>query len=484
MANQLGQIVYPNNLFFGIYLMPLLTQSDFSLFLNQPIHLWAKYNDSLLPQTHYRSFSLNQDLKNLGYEYINQILMPNFSDYKLSTNISLQSNQTQAKIDALIERGETESVLCLIKGANAKNKGFIEQLAFQVLTLEKIPQRIFLILLNSRYTRLTQLNLEQLFCVTEVTSQVLENLTQVKAKVLFASEVITLKNSENLETCNNPQTCPCPQICHPNLPDYSIYDATSLNSSAKVDLKNRGILNLVDIPKEYQSNPRLITQINLTKKKSSNIDKNAIKKRLNEVKYPITFLDYEAYAFPTPLFPGYWPQSSVVFQYSMQILEKDHSLKSKNFLHTIKDNPTPSIIKSLKKDIPKTGSIVVWDQGLEAQVHQHLARLQTQDLLFLLGLNQRFFDLQDIFKTGLYQDYRFKGSLSLKKILPVLVPEFNHQDLNISSGLEAATAWYTLVFEKDKENDPNKVIKSLKDYCQLDTLGCLKIYEKLLNLLD
>src|SRR5690606_23029244 len=116
----------------------------------------------------------------------------------------------------------------------------------------------------------------------------------------------------------------------------------------------------------------------------------------NTLTYPVHFLDYEAYGFPVPLYPGYWPLSSVVFQFSLHILEADGRLEHHEFLHTETEDPSSKVIQALKDSIRPTGSIVVWDKTLESSVHNHLARLRTQNLLFLLELNQRLFDLQDL----------------------------------------------------------------------------------------
>ena len=79
-----------------------------------------------------------------------------------------------------------------------------------------------------------------------------------------------------------------------------------------------------------------------------------------------------------------------------------------------------------------------------------------------------------------YIDPRFRGSASLKAVLPVLCPDLRYADLMIQDGESAMLTWYKLhtgdiPLEKQKET-----IEWMKAYCKMDTYGMVAIW----NLLD
>ena len=104
----------------------------------------------------------------------------------------------------------------------------------------------------------------------------------------------------------------------------------------------------------------------------------------------------------------------------------------------------------------------------------------------LLGLNERFLDLIKPFRGGGYYDPRFKGSFSIKKVLPAVCrdnPELDYQALNISNGGMAMNA-----FKEMRDNPNNKNNNSIKaelfEYCRLDTYAMYAIFNKLLLIVD
>lgn len=460
-----------------------LSQSEFSTYLRRPKHLWARSHNQYQRSSQTKHPRI--DIQTLAKEYVEKIVSPNFSDPKLIDHQKVENEKAKAQIELIIEdQADDKKYLLMSRAATSSNSVFIQQLAFQVIAAEKKYSfdRIFLVLLNPRYMRREDLEVERLFQIIEVTTAVEKEIQYVREKILHAIEVISEKNPDHLGSCVYPETCPCPHLCHPNLPEYSIYDVSGLHTKQKIELRNNGILKLTDIPLEYLDQPKMLQQKQLTSSQSAKIDKQAITKHLKELEYPIHFLDYEAFGFPIPLYEGHWPMSQVVFQYSLHILNKDGNVEHHEFLHTHNTDPTKPIIESLKQTLTSQGSIVVWDATLESQVHRHLAQMSPQDMLFLLDLNQRIFDLQTIFKSGLFVDYRFKASNSLKKILPVFDESLNHADLPISHGLEAANVWYNYVYHPDEIEDKQKTRQDLLTYCAQDTLGCVRILEKLQEL--
>jgi hypothetical protein len=71
-----------------------------------------------------------------------------------------------------------------------------------------------------------------------------------------------------------------------------------------------------------------------------------------------------------------------------------------------------------------------------------------------------------------------KGSFSQKKVLPALVPDLSYEDMEIGDGVMAMLGYRKMCGSQD----PDEVAglrKALLDYCRLDTLGMVRLFEKL-----
>ncbi len=124
---------------------------------------------------------------------------------------------------------------------------------------------------------------------------------------------------------------------------------------------------------------------------------------------------------------------------------------------------------------------IVWHSPLESGRNKEQAAAVPSLSEFLLGLNNRMFDLKDIIAKRMQVHKDFRGSASIKKVLPVLVPELSYKDLIINDGGKATTEWARMVFEVTEETEKENLKKQLLDYCKLDTLAMVEIFKKLLQ---
>ena len=104
----------------------------------------------------------------------------------------------------------------------------------------------------------------------------------------------------------------------------------------------------------------------------------------------------------------------------------------------------------------------------------------------LLGINDRIYDLMEIFRKGYYIHPDFRGSASIKKVLPVLVPDFagRYTDLSISNGETAMLAWEELLKGELPPDQEEQIRNNLLKYCELDTLAMVKIWETLRKIIS
>ena len=71
-----------------------------------------------------------------------------------------------------------------------------------------------------------------------------------------------------------------------------------------------------------------------------------------------------------------------------------------------------------------------------------------------------------------------RGSYSIKSVLPALVPELGYDNLAISDGGLAMSAFEYLQYETDKDKIA-EIRRNLLEYCKMDTMAMVEILKRL-----
>ena len=95
----------------------------------------------------------------------------------------------------------------------------------------------------------------------------------------------------------------------------------------------------------------------------------------------------------------------------------------------------------------------------------------------LQSIIDRLWDQLNIFRN-FYIDYEFRGSNSLKDVLPVIVRSMSYDNLAVGDGTEAQVAWNEMIRLKNGD-EKNKLNCNLKEYCGQDTLAMVEIHNVL-----
>ena len=81
-----------------------------------------------------------------------------------------------------------------------------------------------------------------------------------------------------------------------------------------------------------------------------------------------------------------------------------------------------------------------------------------------------------------FYNWKFNGSYSIKAVLPALVDGCSYENMAISDGEVALTAWVRMIQEPDS-CERGEICKELFEYCLLDTLAMVKILESIKTLI-
>ncbi len=375
-------------------------------------------------------------------------------------------------------------------------KKHYHDLAFQVNLLEKFGLKIskaFVIHLKSEYIRKGELNVNQLFTIADVTDKVWD----IKEAVLVEMETAlkyVCQTDEPKGYCScvykgRSSHCSTFAYSNPKVPAYGVHDISRIGlSKGKLqDLIDVGIFELKDVPEEVLNKLSLPQKNQIEAYVFDRIlqDKHKINEELNGLAFPLYFLDYETFPAAIPRFDGFSPYQQIPFQYSLYVLDfADAKPRHFEFLFSDATNPSLEFVKSLQKNIGDRGSIIVWNKGFECKINNEIAQRLLDFKPFIDATNARVYDLMEIFSKQYYVDKNFQGRVSIKKVLPVLVPELSYKNLEIQEGGSASQKWNEINNGNISPGEKQKIIDNLKEYCKLDTFAMVKIWEYLYTLVN
>lgn len=473
----------------------MLSKTDFVHYLDSPMHAWAHKHDRLdvveVSAFAQHIFAEGYKVEKLAKRYLQKYILPTFSNAKLAWQHEYTDGDYYARSDAVIFDEKSNAYhIYEIKSSTGLKPENLYDATFQTLVCEAyVPiGSVSILHLNKDYYRKGELDLEQLFVVDDVTGKVMnmrEDVLKLRIDALFT---INSPLSDTIPTCLKPKDCPCIDLCHPELPENSIFELMGVTASQKQDLLSKGYLEIASIPDDYPLREYQQRQVQAVKEDRPIYDTQVLAEELNQLTFPLWFLDYETYLSAIPLWDTTKPQQQNVFQYSLHKLEDSTSMPEHfEYLCMDQDEPAKQVLEHLRKDLGDTGSVLVWNKTFEMTRNKEMASMYPEYADFLLNVNERIYDLADSIKNGLFVHPDFHGSWSIKRVLPVLVPELSHEGMAISKGDDAMMAWWELVhgeLSKGKNFGVKKqgVAGAMLEYCKLDTLAMVRIWEKLLEI--
>ena len=465
----------------------MLSKTDYRLFLEAPLHLWATKNDLIertpsLQEQH--RMKQGREVEALAQTFADQYICAG-SDLEIGFQQTFVDGEFMARVDILTRHVEDNIVdIYEVKSSTSIKKEDLHDVTFQRLVCEANERvgSVYLIYLNKEYVREGAIDLTQLFTVKNLDSEI-EALRSEVAEAREEARLISgVDSPDGIFGCLKPDECPCPSLCHGSLPEYSVFDVPRLYGDKIRQLLERGIRSIKDIPADFPLSKKQQQHVEAIKSGAPQIRRRQIARELQGLSYPLSFLDYETFGPAIPLFDGYKPYKPIVFQYSLHVLkELDSEHEHFEFLQTDCEDPGPPLLEHLTRHLPETGSVIVWYKPFEVTRNREMTERYPEHREFIDNLNDRIYDLMEIFSKGLYIHPDFHGSASIKRVLPVLVPELDkgHSGLQISNGEEAMLAWFKIISGEVPEGTAEQTRQDLLVYCELDTLAMVMIYRML-----
>lgn len=328
------------------------------------------------------------------------------------------------------------------------------------------------------------MNLNELFVFTDVTQDISQIVSEIKNDLPLLKKIFTspeLPPREIGPQCFSPEPCSFKEECFGEIVSDTIFTLRRDCKGLKYELHQAGIHSLKDIP-EYVGLTKFQTlQKEAEIQNCAIINQTAITEALHEVTYPISFLDFESFNEAIPRYPKTTPYQQIPFQASLHVLSGlKHKLKHYSFLHTEDSDPRVSLARFLVKHLGESGTIIAYHASFEIARLFELIKVVPELEAQILALIERVWDLETIFEKGFYVHPDFKGSTSIKKVLPVMCPELSYDDLEINNGSLASVSYLKMISPETCETEKQKIKTNLELYCTQDTYAMYAVFKKLL----
>ncbi|MBN2795344.1 MAG: DUF2779 domain-containing protein [Clostridia bacterium] len=369
-----------------------------------------------------------------------------------------------------------------VKASTKLSKRFLLELSFNKHIMEKqlkMPVKSYLIYVNKNYLRTGKIKAEKLLLIQPVD----RDLINIKPSIVLKMRNTLLLDLPHIDIglhCESSAEfieCPYKADCY-KADENSIFELAGLHKSELYELFHNGIqqMHMIEDSRAYGKNQRI--QIECLKRNIAIVDHKMIRDYLKIFKLPLYFLDFESFRDILPPFNRTSPYTEIPFQYSIHILNE--TLTQKGFLGKPGEDPRRALAEQLIHDIPENVQIIAYNMSYEKRVIKNLANLFVDLSKDLMIRHDHIYDLEVPFEKKWYYLNDMKGKYSIKNVLPALFPmdkNLDYNTLTIQNGLMAMTTYRDLNRNPDAVN--KETLKDLWDYCSLDTLAMVKIYQKL-----
>lgn len=385
--------------------------------------------------------------------------------------------------------------------ADATDKEFGKyaiDIAYQKWVLEQCGVKVtgtYLVTLNKDYVRQGDLDLQQLFNIIDLKELVANEYLKVPTQTDRAHRILAEENEQPsvlAEYCQKPYKCAFWEYCTRELPTPSVFNVYGgkgrggFTFTKKINYYDRGIITFEQLQNVSLGNIQDM-QINCTLNQVEHIDKAGLRDFLDTITYPLYFLDFETMQQVVPLYDGTHPYQQITFQYSLHYIEYEGGpLKHTAFLaQSDGSDPRRALAEALCHDIPMDACTMVYNDTFEKARIKEMAEAYPDLATHLMNIRDNIIDLLIPFRRGHYYTPAMGGSFSIKSVLPALFPddeELNYHNLNplVQNGGHAMTIFPKIKDMSTKEAEEAR--QALLDYCHLDTLAMVRVWERLLEM--
>jgi hypothetical protein len=276
--------------------------------------------------------------------------------------------------------------------------------------------------------------------------------------------------------CTSPYECPFLARCNAPLPEHAIEDLHRISPTKLGELHDEGVDTVDQIPSDFPLNG-IQERHRAAVLRNQIIIEPGLQSALAAYRYPIAMLDFETINPALPVWNGCSPFGKVPVQFSVHMLSEDGEVSQRAYLADREGDPRPSMAKALVAALDGAGTVLAWNAPFEKGCLQILAESSPEHASALLEARDKVEDLLPVLRNHVYHP-EFRGSFSIKNVVPALLPDMAYDDLEVSDG-QAASFLLERVLCRPQELSAEEraaLRGELVAYCQHDTAVMVELF--------
>nr|MBA3664325.1 DUF2779 domain-containing protein [Bacteroidota bacterium] len=296
-------------------------------------------------------------------------------------------------------------------------------------------KEVFLVYINSEYLFKNIIEPEKLFKIARVTGNVTHlSLHPVKQELSSLSDVLAKKKSPTPTIgrhCFYPEKCPYLDACEKNKPKKnSALDIPGLSEKDKLRLIMNDEEDVQDITKTKFRLDELEI-IKAIQKKKPRIDLPKVRKYLNEVKFPLFFVNIESFSSAVPFIDDTTPYQHLPFHFSvLKISAEGTQTNLKYTAPSAYGDFMKSFLVELIKGTEETGTIVFKNETFQIKMLEKLSTQFPDYSEEIDNIIKRSIYLMRLFRDRNLFFPDLKGSHTFLNVLKYFFPDFNTERLH------------------------------------------------------
>lgn len=396
-----------------------------------------------------------------------------------------------ARADVIWRNGDGRWNLDEVKASKDKaplelqKKGYVHDLEFQRRVMRKAGHSVGLgrlVLLSREYVWPGgDYVLDGLLVQRDLTAECEAIEAEVDRSATELKIILARSQAPEVEPDKRCGKCGYYDHCHKDEPTYHLALLPDIRTKKLSELRALGVRSIGEIPADFKlsDHQSKIRDVHATGVAFVSPDLGGV---LETIRFPAAFIDFEACMPALPQYEGTGSYASVCFQWSAHVLKTPNAEPTHfEFLQTSLDDPRAAFCASLWEVFKDAETILVYSdyEGTQLRSMATAGIPHAADLCD--AVESKGVDLNILVKDHVYFP-EFRGSVSIKKVLPALVPKLSYEGLEIADGDTAQAEFLRMVSPETLAEDKRSIAKALLEYCKLDTLAMVEVFRALQRL--
>ncbi len=399
---------------------------------------------------------------------------------------AFEHGNRRVRVDVLKRIGIEKWALYEVKSSTSARNEHCDDAAFQADVLSKSGvalDSITIVHVDSSYRRKPgDIDPTQFFRFVDVTARLSAHFD---ALGLNLPRMIATLNSEQGPQvppgphCWSPRECEFLAQCTESLPRDWIGHLPRISRDQFAEMAAAGVMSIAEIPEQFHlSEVQEVARV--AQKTGAPFISPGLQEALRPLGPPALYLDFETVTPGIPLFSDTSPYQPIPFLFSLHI-DTGADLLHKDFIAPPGEDPRRGFAEELIRLTSSNDWPILVYSPYEERIIKELQRALPDLTSDLAKIRGRLQDILTIVRNRVYLP-AFNGSFSIKKVGPILAPDFTYEDLDIADGLTAAAEYQMLVETHDIPLAIKaKKLAALRSYCERDTYAMVRVHRALIE---